>query len=443
MQHLSPSQARRCQEKLFTTATYGEVLTLCDASSEAVHRTAGACLVDDDADQARQPRLESLENPTSEVLAGRVGQPLDLVQISVVKLLVDRAEGGSDVGKVNDPAADRVGLAADVDLDAKGVPMQPRALMTWRRVWEPMCRLDGEDFENFHAPRRIDHAHVIAVSRETVKRVMASGSRSTMSPPPSDRARSAGSALGERALAELAEAERLFTSTGEALHRGIHHGRKALRRCRAALALAGEAFGERGRRLDLSLRRLLRSLSRERDAQAVVERLDELVADGRIEPNLATYLRAALVARRDRILARRLARDPGLVALRTRLRAITRAVAKLPWASLSEDELRRALLRQRERTLRAAKRAQGGGEEDVHRYRRRLRRLRQQLNLLKTVTGRSYARYAARPDPADTLSQMRDHLLLVRAVRSLRELPASMRRAALVALAAAQERIPA
>ncbi len=255
--------------------------------------------------------------------------------------------------------------------------------------------------------------------------------------------RRAGAALGERALAELAEAERLFASTGEALHHGIHFGRKALRRCRAALALGGEAFGDRGRRLDLRLRRLLRSLSRERDAQAVIERLDALAAEGRIEPALAAALRPALLARRDRILARRLARDPGLAALRTRLRAITRAVAGLPWHILGDEELRRALLRQRKRTLRAGERAEDGGEEELHRFRRRLRRLRQQLTLLKAVTGRSHARYGIHPDPADQLSRMRDALLLARAVKGLRELPAPLRRRALAALAPSQAREPA
>ncbi len=193
-----------------------------------------------------------------------------------------------------------------------------------------------------------------------------------MSPSRTIREDGPGRRLGERALAELAEAERLFASTGEALHHGIHFGRKALRRCRAALALGRERFGERGQCLDRRLRRILRSLSRERDAQAVIERLDALLGEGRLRPEIADPIRTALLARRDRILARRLARDPGLAGLRTRLRAITRAVARLPWSELDEDELRRALLRQRRRALRAGARAEDGGEEELHRYRRRL-----------------------------------------------------------------------
>jgi CHAD domain-containing protein len=263
-----------------------------------------------------------------------------------------------------------------------------------------------------------------------------------MSPPASQREGGPGIALGERALAELAEAERLFASTGEALHHGIHFGRKALRRCRAALALGGERFGERAERLDRRLRRLLRSLSRERDAQAVIEHLDALVEEGRLDPDLAARVREALVARRDRIVGRRLARDPGLARLRTRLREITRAVADLPWQALGEGQLRRALLRQRKRALRAGERAAGGGEEELHRYRRRLRRLRQQLTLLKAATGRSYARYGIHPDPADRLSRLRDALLLARAVRTLRELPPPLRRSLLAALVPAQEPEP-
>lgn len=263
-----------------------------------------------------------------------------------------------------------------------------------------------------------------------------------MSPSKTFREEGPGQRLGERALAELAAAERFFASTGEALHHGIHFGRKALRRCRAALALGRKRFGERGQQLDRRLRRILRSLSRERDAQAVIERLDALLAEGRLRPEIAGPIRTALLARRDRILARRLARDPGLAGLRTRLRAITRAVARLPWSELEEGELRRALLRQRRRALRAGARAEAGSEEDLHRYRRRLRRLRQQINLLKAATGRSHARHAIRPDPADALSRMRDALLLARALRGLRAIPSSLRRAALAALASAQEPEP-
>src|SRR5512144_486584 len=51
------------------------------------------------------------------------------------------------------------------------------------------------------------------------------------------------------------------------VHRGVHEARKGIRRLRSVIALGSPNFGETATGIDGALRRLVRSLSRVRDAQ--------------------------------------------------------------------------------------------------------------------------------------------------------------------------------
>jgi len=59
-------------------------------------------------------------------------------------------ERGLHVGEIHHPAEMRVHGAAHVDLDAKRMPVHPRALVTGGHVRQPVRTLERERLENFH-----------------------------------------------------------------------------------------------------------------------------------------------------------------------------------------------------------------------------------------------------------------------------------------------------
>lgn len=246
-----------------------------------------------------------------------------------------------------------------------------------------------------------------------------------------------GSLLAEFVKAELARAARLFGRKRDRLNTGIHQGRKSLRRSRAALALGGEVLGADAARLDQALRGVCRSLSRERDAQAVIDTLKLLAAsDPGIERDDLKPALRLLAARRDRMLDARLARDPDLGSLRRRLAAISRRIEALPWADVEGAQIHLALGAATRRCNKAERRAlrQPQDVEALHRWRRRLRRLRQQISALEKLTGLDWSEYAAVPDPADALSEAQDLSVLAATLRSLRGLDRDARRRLLTAI---------
>lgn len=194
-----------------------------------------------------------------------------------------------------------------------------------------------------------------------------------------------GLRLQQFALAELVQAQRLLSRSGEKRHRGVHEGRKCLRRARATLALAASALGSGADALDDALAQICRGLSSLRDAQALTEALSRLRLHSSTlsESGLDAALSLAR-ARRDAVLARTLERDPGLAKRRARLQRAGARLARLDWSSVSERGVRKALQRSQRRIDRAQARVQHHPHDDEHWHalRRRIRRLRQQHTLL-------------------------------------------------------------
>ena len=89
-----------------------------------VDGSAGARFFDDDAREVGEGGFEALPDPAGEDFAGGVFEAGDVVEVVVVELVVERAEGGVEVGEVADPAEGGVDVAADVDFDAEGVAVQ-------------------------------------------------------------------------------------------------------------------------------------------------------------------------------------------------------------------------------------------------------------------------------------------------------------------------------
>ncbi|HRQ65854.1 MAG TPA: CHAD domain-containing protein [Xanthomonadaceae bacterium] len=256
--------------------------------------------------------------------------------------------------------------------------------------------------------------------------------------PPGIRARPHfGRLLAAFVAAELKRAGRMLARSGQRRHVGIHQGRKSLRRARAALALGGPALQPAAAVQDRAIRTICRSLSRERDAHAVIDTLKTL-ADGHGEVSARELKRTAdlLRERRDTILATRLARDPDLARLRTHLARIAERCARLPWDRVEASHVHDALARSLRRCAAAERRALRDllrDPEPLHRWRRRLRRLRQQIFALEKQTGLDWREYAATPDPADALSEAQDRSVLAAILRRLKGLDRDTRRRLLAA----------
>ena len=190
-----------------------------------------------------------------------------------------------------------------------------------------------------------------------------------------------GPALLHYVQEELDAATDALDAFGGALHAGVHRARKAMRRTRATLALAGSTLGPGARLVDRAMRKTNRSLSMLRDAQALVDTLDRLRGKQQDHPAIHRTLEQARESANDRRNA--LAQDRACLdqvrearAVLTTLRA---AMSGLPWQALTNDTLDAGLAHTTCRIVKCTARvADTGSETDWHAWRRRLRRLSQQ-----------------------------------------------------------------
>lgn len=158
----------------------------------------------------------------------------------------------------------------------------------------------------------------------------------------------------------------------------VHAARKAIRRMRALLALVdGGPFVLD--REDLALRALGKGLSDMRDAHVVVETATRLQASN---PNPGwDAVIEALELRRTRILQHSLAMDPGFARRRQVLERVLERIEAQPWKDLRRGAVLRALDVSERKAKKAATRAShDSAPETVHRWRRKVRRLRMQLD---------------------------------------------------------------
>lgn len=164
------------------------------------------------------------------------------------------------------------------------------------------------------------------------------------------------------------------------IHVGVHSARKAIRRLRAVLALF--ATDEQPlQRSDRALQRLGRGLSALRDAHVLVDTAQSLQA-GAPAPGWATVI-TYLGARRDRLLQRAYAQDAGFQKKQRVVQRVGLELETQRWELVRKGDLRRALARSRRRVEKAAARARDSDDaQALHDWRRRVRRLRMQLEVM-------------------------------------------------------------
>ncbi|WP_300621467.1 CHAD domain-containing protein [Dokdonella sp.] len=216
-------------------------------------------------------------------------------------------------------------------------------------------------------------------------------SKSVPSPADSAAESEAPEPIGEHlriyASTELARAIACLGWRGGRIHEGVHQARKSLRRTRATLALGAPVLGSGAHLIDRELRRINRNLSRLRDAHALVETLDRLhrKSDEQVAHTLRRARRSAARARAEYTHVC-VAADPGLADRRSLLGVLQAAMTALPWTVLDASSVQLALQDSAQRMEAAGLRARNrGDDEDWHRWRRRVRRLSQQLRALDGV----------------------------------------------------------
>jgi CHAD domain-containing protein len=206
-------------------------------------------------------------------------------------------------------------------------------------------------------------------------------------------------------------------------HRGVHEARKALRRLKSLLALGAEPFADILPELDRQIAKLATGLSPLRDAH-VSAHLAETLAGPGIEPIWAEAI-LALEHRRDGHLAAALQKDPRFLGRRHRIRDLCDLIETLPWKAIRRRTIEQALARSERRVAKAERRVRKDpSTANLHRWRRRARRLRMQLDIWRKVlkaSGKS-AHHRSKQDKAAAraMSQLSDALGAKQDLRALR-----------------------
>ena len=167
-------------------------------------------------------------------------------------------------------------------------------------------------------------------------------------------------------------------------HRGIHEARKAIRRLRSLLALVSDAVGHETAKIDIALRNQAKRLSALRDSQVVVLMAEKLaVGDETGEWAIAAQV---LAVQRDLLLETELGKDPAFARRIAAIGDIAIVVAKLRWKRVTQKSLQQSIKKSHRRVNKAERdAADQGTPANLHRWRRRVRRLRLQLDAVHAL----------------------------------------------------------
>lgn len=214
------------------------------------------------------------------------------------------------------------------------------------------------------------------------------------------------------------------------IHVSIHGARKAIRRLRALLFLVEDRL-EGAAAIDRKLERLGDSLSALRDAHVMVETAEGLATRGKTKQWAAAIKR--LVRRRDGLIQQALARDADFRRRRRAVERVAQQLGDLPWHELKAADLRQALERSSHRVAKAEARAKADPlPANLHRWRRRVRKLRMQMEALariepdiaKDAANESASKAAkALHKLSDQLGAFQDQQMLHNVLRRMRGLP--------------------
>ena len=192
-----------------------------------------------------------------------------------------------------------------------------------------------------------------------------------------------GSELQKLAQREMQSIQRSLSRRRE-IHASVHDARKAIRRLRAILALVEDRFDE-ATLADRKLQRLGGGLSSLRDAHVAISTAGKMAMKHPQDPWALVLDR--LLQRRDTLMARALVQDPEFGRRAMALARVASDLEAIDWPRLKRKDVRAALDRSQARVSRIEKKLKAGATiEDLHRLRRRTRRLRMQLQAIQRIS---------------------------------------------------------
>jgi CHAD domain-containing protein len=168
-------------------------------------------------------------------------------------------------------------------------------------------------------------------------------------------------------------------------HGGIHDARRSCRRLRSLLALLARASDdEHIHAADKALRKLTHSFSELRDAHVAIRTAQRLAGPHASLP--APLLIQQLEARSDALLDDALRQDPEWAQRRESAEHLAKSIDALNWKAMTPALTRRSLKHSAKRMKKARRKAQEARtNEAFHRWRRRSRQLRYQLQFLRNA----------------------------------------------------------
>lgn len=250
---------------------------------------------------------------------------------------------------------------------------------------------------------------------------------------PPDRPPTIPTALALFASRECRGIARALANTKDR-HGGIHAARKALRRLKSLLRLGADVFGEALVDIDERIGKLAGGLSPLRDAHVAVT-LAQHLAGPRPSAAWGTAI-TTLEHRRDGRLAEALHKDLRFLKRRHAVRDLGDLIERLPWRLVRRGVIEAALDSQQRRVVKAEKQVRKAATPaNLHRWRRRARRLRMQLQYWKRVLRATHksAHHRAKHDKAATqaMSKLSDALGAKQDLRALRTQLRALRKPAI------------
>ncbi len=194
-----------------------------------------------------------------------------------------------------------------------------------------------------------------------------------------------GTALQATLLAHLYRIDEHLKHRGRHPHGAIHQVRKAVRGFRSILALCVSVHPGMLSRVDASIRGIGKKLSRLRDAHVAAETVTAMRQQSD-KGELWRDARTALKKARDDLLTRMLADDPAFARLRKRAVAGAEKVVAVSFSALTCEEVVLALRESAARMRKAERDAKESPRPAArHRWRRRVLRLRLQLECFEEI----------------------------------------------------------
>jgi CHAD domain-containing protein len=198
-----------------------------------------------------------------------------------------------------------------------------------------------------------------------------------------DTSAASGSALATLARRQCKAVAKALANRKDR-HRGIHEARKAIRKLRSLLGLVNVAVGQDTAKIDIALRHQAKRLSALRDSQVAVAMAEKLaIGDDTGEWAVAAQV---LAVQRDLLLEMQLRKDPGFARRIAAIIDIAAVIDKLRWKRVGQKSLQLAIKKSHRQ---GAKSERDAAEQrtpaSLHRWRRRVRRLRLQLEAIHAL----------------------------------------------------------